>query len=472
MKKQQFDCIIIGGGPGGYVAAIRCAQHGLNTALIEAREMGGTCLNRGCIPSKMLISNANIFRKIRHADFYGISARDVSFNYAEMKQRKDQVVLKIRRSLEGLIKSNKITIFNGFGKFTSQHEVKVMGENDALLEGENIIIATGSEARELPSVPFDYKRIHDSTSLLEITQLPKKFIIIGGGVIGCEFASMLNTFGVDVTILEMLPSIIPTEGKDISDMLTSSFKRQGIKIETGARVQKGELSEKGVLIHLDDGRTFEGDMALVAVGRRFNTSQIGLEKTGVTVEQDGSILTNEQMQTNVAGLYAIGDITGKWVYAHVASHQGIVAADTIAGKINQMSYKAVPSVIFTYPEIGTTGYTLEQAIKAGYKKAVLGKFPFQALGKSQAINETEGFAQIVIDKETGAILGAQVVGYEASTLIAEMAVAIENELTVDSIHETMHAHPTLAEGWLEAALMADDRPLHLPPKVKKHAETS
>lgn len=467
MDKQKFDCVVIGSGPGGYVAAIRAAQRGLSTALIEARELGGTCLNRGCIPSKALIANADVLRKVREANKFGISVGEVSYNYAEMEARKDAVVKRIRQGLEGLIASNKITVFKGFGKFLSPHEIKVTGENEVLLEAKTIIIATGSEPRVLASMPFDYKRIHDSTSLLEITELPKKILIVGGGVIGCEFACLHNAFGVDVTIVELLPMILSTEGKHVSDIMASALKKQGIKIETQVVVNRLESLENGVKAHLNDGRILEADIALVSVGRKYNTDTIGIEKAGVILEKDGSIPTNERMQTNVPHIYAIGDITGKWILAHVASHQGMIAADNIAGISNTMYYNAVPSVIFTNPEVGTIGYTLERAIQAGYD-AKIGKFPFQALGKSQAAIETEGFAQIVVEKTTGQILGAQVVGYGASTLIAEMAVAIGNELTVHSISETIHAHPTIAEAWMEAAFLASDMPLHLPPMKAKN----
>jgi dihydrolipoamide dehydrogenase len=462
MDKQKFDCVVIGGGPGGYVAAIRAAQQGLKTALIEARELGGTCLNRGCIPSKALIANAEVLRKVRAAHQFGITVGQISFNYAEMNARKEAVVKRLRQGVEGLIASNKISVFKGFGKFLSPHEIKVTGADEALLEAEAIILATGSEPRALASMPFDYKQIHDSTSLLEITELPKKILIVGGGVIGCEFACLHNALGVDVTILELLPLILSTEGQQISDTLTAALKKQGIKIETQIVVKRLESVENKVKAHLNDGRVMEADSALVSVGRKYNSDAIGIEKTGVILEKDGSIPTNERMQTNVFHIYAIGDVTGKWILAHVASHQGIVAADNIAGLSATMSYNAVPSVIFTHPEVGTVGYTLERAIQAGYD-AKIGKFPFQALGKSQAAVETEGFAQIVIEKTTGQILGAQVVGHEASTLIAEMAVAIENELTVESISETIHAHPTLAEAWMEAAFIANDMPVHWPP---------
>lgn len=467
-RKKEFDVIVIGGGPGGYVAAIRAAQRGLSTALVEAGEMGGTCLNRGCIPSKALIANADVLRKVRSASQFGISVQNIQFDYALMKERKDLVVDRIRQSLEGLIATNKITVFRGFGKFLSPHEIKVTGKDEELLFGHQIILATGSEPRGLAQFPFDYKIIHDSTSLLNITQLPRKLVIIGGGVIGCEFASLHAEFGVDVTIIELLPTLISTEGKNVSDLLTHSFKKRGIKIETQAVVERIEKHAHGAQIFLGDGRILEADMVLICVGRKMNTDQINLDKAGVIVEKNGTIPVNESMRTNIPHIYAIGDITGKWILAHVASHQGLVAADTIAGHPTFMNERAVPSVIFTHPEIGTIGLTLERAIEKGYD-ATIGKFPFQALGKSLATQETEGFAQIIIDKKTGQLLGAQVVGHEAATLIAEMAVAIGNELTVESISETIHAHPTVAEAWMEAALYATDMPIHLPPK-KKHSK--
>lgn len=462
MEKETFDCIVIGGGPGGYVAAIRAAQRGLKTALIEAREMGGTCLNRGCIPSKALIANADVLRKVQQADKYGITIGNISFNYAAMKERKDNVVKRIRKGLEGLVASNQITVFKGHGKFISPHELKVLGEDERLLEGRNIIIATGSEPRNLPSMAFDYNLIHDSTSLLDITTLPKKLLIVGGGIVGCEFASLHQAFGVEVTIVELLPTILSTEGKHVSDTMTQSLKKQGIKIETQVVINQITPTEKGIQALFSDERIFEADMALVSVGRKYNTENIGLEKVGILLREDGAIEVNEHMQTNISHIYAIGDVTGKWMLAHVASHQGMIAADNASGIASSMNYQAVPSVIFTNPEVATVGFTLEKAIHAGFD-AVLGKFPFQALGKSQAAIETEGFAQVVVEKSTGQILGAQVIGYGASTLIAEMAVAIGNELTVQSISETIHAHPTIAEAWMEAAFLADDLPLHLPP---------
>lgn len=465
MKKEKFDIAVIGGGPGGYPAAIKAAQQGKTVALIEAKELGGTCLNRGCIPSKALISGAELLHRIQDAENFGISVGKVSFDYSKMVHRKDKVVQNVRKGLEGLIAANKITLFRGFGKFVSPTEIKVTGTDNALITADKIIIATGSEPRNLSAFPFDYKQIHDSTSLLEMETLPKSIVIIGGGIIGCEFASLYAAFNVDVTILEMLPRIIPMEDSGVSQVLTKAFTKKGIKIKTGVTVAGIDKSKKGISARLDSGEKFDADIALVAVGRALNTSKIDLEKAGVIVNGNGLIPVDDKMETNVPGIYAIGDIASKWWLAHVASHQGIIAASNAVGHPAHMNYNAVPSVIFTDPEIATVGMTLEAAKAQGFQ-ASIGAFPFQALGKSQATMQTEGFAQIVLDKRTGQILGAQVVGYGASILIAEMALAIANELTIECVADTIHAHPTVTEAWMEAALVGMNTPIHLPPKRK------
>jgi len=464
MNKEKFDVAIIGSGPGGYVAAIRAAQRGQKTCLIEAKEMGGTCLNRGCIPSKALIANAERLREVQSAETHGIYTGDVSFDFAKMAAQKDKTVNRIRRGLTGLIASNKIKVIQGFGKFISPHEIKILGQEDLVVEAEQIIIATGSEPRLLPSAPFDYKRIHDSTSLLALTELPKSLLVVGGGVIGCEFACMHHAFGVDVTIVELLPRIVPMESEHISETLEAALKKRSMKIRTSCVVDRVEATDHGVIAHLANGETIEAEMAVVSVGRKFNTDQIGLEKAGVIVEPNGSIQTNNKMQTNIPHIYAIGDITAKWILAHVASHQGLIAADNASGHAHEINYRAVPSVIFTHPEIATVGFSLDEAIAEGYD-ATIGQFPFQALGKAQATGHTEGFAQMVTSKSTGQILGAQVVGYGAATLIAEITLAIENELTAESVNATIHAHPTIAEAWMEAAFSAEGLPLHLPPQA-------
>lgn len=464
MKQRHFDIIVLGGGPGGYPAAIRAAQSGHSVALIEALELGGTCLNRGCIPTKTLIANSNVLNQIKHASDFGIDVKSVSFDYRKMYERKEKTVQEIRHSLTNLIAANQITLIRGFGKFTAPKEIKVIGEDNEIVTAEKIIIATGSEPRNMAAFPFDNEKVHSSTSILELKSLPKRLVIVGGGVIGCEFASFFHEMGVAITILELMPSILPTECKSISEALTKAFIKQGIIIHTSVTVKGIDKTEKGVNVQLSDGKIVEADMALVAVGRSLNTSNIGLDKAGVIVNDNGIIPVNDKMETNVDGIYAVGDIASKWWLAHVATHQGVIAAtNAIGSPSSHMHYNAIPNVIFTHPEIGTVGLNLEQAKAQGYAAAI-GAFPFLALGKSQAALQTEGFAQIVIDTKTGQVLGAQVIGYEAATLIAEMATVIANELTVECIAETIHAHPTISEAWHEAALLVSGQPLHLPPK--------
>lgn len=463
---EQFDVVVIGGGPGGYPAAIKAAQLGKKVALIESDALGGTCLNRGCIPSKTLIASAKMLRDVKNAEQFGIKIEHMSWDYKKMVERKDEVVARVLKGLEGLIASNQIKLIRGFGKFTSPKQIKVTGEEPCEIRADQTIIATGSEPKDMPSFPFDGKKIHNSTTLLNLKSLPKKLLIIGGGIIGCEFASLYAEFDVEVVILEVLPRIIPMECISVSTALTKAFDQKGIKIHTNVFVENIDTSKAGVVAHLAGGKTIEGDIALVATGRKLNVDRVNLAAAGVRIKENGLIDVDHRMETNVPGIYAVGDIASRWWLAHVASHQGIVAASNACGEEMEMHYNAVPSVIFTEPEIATVGYTLEQAIEKGYR-ATLGSFPFNVLGKAQATLHTEGFAQVVTDRETGQILGAQVVGHEASTLIAEMGIVIANEMTLECVTHTIHAHPTIAEAWLEAALIANEQPLHYPPKVKK-----
>ena len=466
MDKKKFDIAVLGGGVGGYPAAIRAAQRGKSVALIEAKELGGTCLNRGCIPSKALIAGAEFANRLKSASAFGVDINHFTINYGRLAEHKDQVVLKMRHGLEGLIAANKITLFRGYGTFLSPRELKVTGQDQAMISADKIIIATGSEPRNIPAFPFDFERIHDSTSLLALKALPKKIVIIGGGVIGCEFASLYAELGSEVTILELLPRILSTEALEISQTLTRSFVKKGIQVETSVKVLKVEREGNGIIATLEGGRTFTADCCLVAVGRSLNTKNNGFEKAGVVVQENGIVAVNERMETSVDGIYAVGDIASKWWLAHVASHQGIIAAENACGNRAQMRYNAIPSVIFTDPEIGSVGLSLEEALKKGFK-AKVAPFPFQALGKSQATLMPEGFAQIVVEEKTGQILGAQVIGYEAATLITEMVLAITNELTVECVAETIHPHPTISEAWGEAAMLAEGFPLSLPPRHKK-----
>lgn len=465
VEKRTFDIAIIGAGPGGYVAAIKAAQLGKKVALIEKRWVGGTCLNVGCIPTKTLISNTQVMQKIRHASRFGITTGPLSFDFAKMKERKDGVVEKLRKSLEGLIQSNGITIFRGVAEFLNPTELKIKGQDNLIIGAEKIIIATGSDPLDISAFACDHKQIFNSTSILETTDLPKTLVVIGGGYIGCEFASLYAQFGVKVVILEALPAIVSLQGKGVSDALTLEFKKQGIEIHANVLVEGIDKTPSGLNVKIKDKPPLSCDRVLVSIGRKIVSQELGCEKAGVEVTEKGAIPVNDKMETNVPGIYAIGDVTGKFMLAHVASHQGVIAAANACGKQAVMHYNAVPAVIFTLPEIATVGMTLEQAQNAGYA-AKAGKFPFQALGKAVAAMETEGFAEVIVDTKTKQFLGAQVVGCDASNLIAEIALAIANELTVDCLTETIHAHPTMAEAWLEAALVANETPIHFPPKIR------
>lgn len=461
--KQKFDVAVIGAGPGGYVAAIKASQLGKKVALIEKNLLGGTCLNVGCIPTKTLISSANILHQVKKASDFGIQTGPVSVAYEKMKARKDGVVAKIRKGLEGLIQSNKITILRGNAQFESPRELKIMGDDNARIAAENIIIATGSIPVDVKAFPCDHKRILNSTSILELTELPKSLIVVGGGYIGCEFASLFAELGTKVTILEALPSILTAQGSVVSQVMTKTFAAKGIDIRTNVMVKNIESTKEKAKVTLSDGSTLDAEFALVAIGRKVYTENLCLEKAGLKLTEKGYIAVDERMETEVKGIYAIGDVTGKWMLAHVASHQGIIAAMNIAGLNAEAHYEAVPAVVFTMPEIATVGLNLEQATALGVPLAQA-TFPFQAIGKAQAAGEAEGFSQIIANKKTGQILGATIIGHEASNLIAEMALAIQNELTLESVLETIHAHPTMAEIWHETAALALDAPIHLPPK--------
>lgn len=459
---KEFDCVVIGSGPGGYVAAITAAQSGLNTALVEELHAGGTCLNRGCIPSKALITGAHLVSQLSHAKEFGIHIEGMSIDYSAMVRRKDTVVQGIRQGLEGLIRSNKISVFQGRGSLVSSTEVKVIGENTDILKTKKIIFATGSEPRPFPGVPFS-SRILCSTGILNLSSLPKTLAIIGGGVIGCEFASLFHALGVEVTLIEAMDQILPINNLEISKTITSEFTKRGIRVLTKASVSALQETESSVTMQINaQPETF--DFVLVAIGRTFNTANLHLDKAGVICNDRGIIPVDDMMQTNIPNIYAIGDITGKCLLAHVASHQGIIAGKNASGHTKVMDYSAIPSVIFTTPEVAITGLSPYEAQQQNLP-VKLTKFPFKAIGKAVAMGESQGFAAILSHETTQQILGAYVIGPHAASLIGEMTLAIRNELTLPCIYETIHAHPTLSEVWAEGAMLAANHPLHLPPKL-------
>lgn len=463
--QTQFDVAIIGAGPGGYVAAIKLAQNGKKVALIEKQYVGGTCLNVGCIPTKTLVHGATLLHKIKQSSELGIEIGSIKIAYEKMKQRKDSVVKKIKTSLEGLLKTNSITIFNGHGQFQSSNEIKITGQDNQIISFKTAIIATGSEPFDVPAFPCDHKLILNSTSILELEKLPKTLTIIGGGYIGCEFASLFNELGSKVTIIEAMDSILAGQGDTVSNYLTEEFKAKGITIKTKVKVLSIDTLDSSVKISLSDGSTLESEKALIAIGRKPVTKNLHLEKVALQTDEKGFIPVDDTMQTVCKNIFAIGDVTGKAMLAHVASHQAIVAASNILENKTKMHYDVIPSVIFSYPEIAQAGLSEAQAIEKGYTvtKATV---PYQALGKAQIQTDPRGFAQIIADKKTGQILGATIIGEDASNLIAEITLAIQNEIPLECVADTIHAHPTLAEIWHETALLTMGTPLHIPPKKK------
>lgn len=460
MQKKKVDVVVLGAGPGGYPAAIRLGQAGKKVALVEAKEVGGTCLNRGCIPTKALLKSVLTVTDIERTAEFGVHVKEVQVDWPALIEKKNSIVKGLRSSLEGLIQSNGVDLIYGWGKFLSPKEIEVQGKTPTLLQTDHVLIATGSEPKQIGTLPFDDEVIYSSTSILDLKKKPQSITIIGGGANGCEFASFFSGLGVKVCIIEMLPRILPLECEDISSAVSSAFLKEGIEIVCGEKVSSSKRTKDGVEITLSNGKKRESQIALVAAGRALNTDTIGLSEIGVRMEK-GAVVTDERMATNIDGIWAIGDITARYLYAHVATHQGFVAVENILGHSKKMYYNAIPGALFTRPEAGSVGYSLEEATKLGFQ-AVCARFPLQALGRAHASLHTEGFVQVVVEKATGRILGAQAVGYHAAELIAELGLAITNELTIECVSETIHAHPTFAESWPEAAFIAQGEPLHFP----------
>ena len=462
---QNYDIAIIGAGPGGYVAAIRAAQLGLKVCLIEKQFVGGVCLNVGCIPTKALLTSTDALDIINKASTFAINVDKVSFSLSDMIQRKDDIVANLRSGLQSLLAANKIEVIKGSAKLLSKNSIEITGQTNIKIEAKNIVIATGSYPAEIPNIKVDHKKIYNSNSLLCLKKLPKSLLIIGGGYIGCEFASFYVRLGVKVTIVEALPSILYSHGKDLSTLLTKSFTNEGIIIKTNSKVIKCEETENGVELHLDTNEVIESEIALVATGRKPLTQNLNLESIDLNLGKHKEIIVDEKMRTSIPNIYAIGDVIGQWMLAHTASHEAIVAIDTIANIENKMDFRAVPAIIFTKPEIAMVGLSVEKAKEQNIEIDV-GKFPFTALGKAHALSEKQGFVQVVIDKKTKIILGAQAIGAAASVLIAEMGLAVTNKLHIDAVIETIHAHPSLPEGWVEAIFISQNKPLNFPPNVK------
>lgn len=448
---KEFDVVIIGAGPGGYVAAIRGAQMGGKVAVIERDKVGGTCLNRGCIPTKALYYSAGALAGARHAADFGVSVGEVSFDLSKAVERKDGVVKKLVGGVEQLLKGNGVEVIRGEGYIEAPGRVRVTGTGTVETIGaKSIIIATGSEPALIPAFNIDRKNVLTSTEILDLKAVPQSLLIIGGGVMGCEFATMFSTFGSSVIIVELLPTILSTEDKMVSRAVAKRYKDTGVSVLTEVSVESVTVEGEGsVKTRLKDGSEFITEKVLVAIGRSFNSERMGLDAAGVAVDR-GRISVSSAMETNVKGIYAIGDVTGKMLLAHVASVQGTVAVSNALGRSATMDYSVIPAGIFTDPEIASVGLREKDAEAQGIKVSV-GRFPYAASGKAMGMGETEGFVQIVADPETDKVLGCSIVGAHATDLIGEVALAMRSGLKVKDIAETIHAHPTLPEIVMEAA---------------------
>jgi dihydrolipoamide dehydrogenase len=467
MKKDKFDLCVIGAGPGGYVAAVRAGQRGLKVALIEKAEFGGTCLNIGCIPTKTLLASTERLHSARHAADFGINITGkITPDWAKMLARKDDTIGKLRGGIAALLKAAGVTVFNGTGSFIDRKTVLVSAgkDNGTTINATNTIIATGSEALVPGFIP-ESERILTSTELLSIDNIPKSLLILGGGVIGCEFACLFAELGTKVTVVEMLDSILPNLDKDIARTLTQSMQAAGVEILTGKPLEKIAATKKSVS-GMVDGKKLSAEFLLVSIGRKPVTDGLNLAAAGVTSDERGWIKVNEQCKTNIPNIYAIGDIGGRIWLAHLASAMGLHAVDAICGKAGSFSYDIVPGCIFTSPEIGTVGLS-EAECKEQNIDYKLGKFPFAGLGKAMAINETVGFCKIIADAQTDQVLGVHIVGPHATDLIAEAATAMQLETTAKALGDTIHAHPTLGEIMMEAAHAVHDECIHIPVRKRR-----
>ena len=449
---STYDVGIIGGGPGGYVAAIKAAQLGGTVCLIEKGAWGGTCLNRGCIPTKTLFSVATLATHLQDAAEFGIQARDTAIDYPQVLAHKTAVVHRLTGGIAQLLKGNGVHTMNGTASLLNKNEMAVL-KSDGTTEqvaAKNVIIATGSEPAEPPMFEIDETQVLTTTGILNLTELPESLLIVGGGVSGCEFASIFNALGCRVTVLELLPTLLATEDVQVIRHIQLFMKRKGIHIRTGASVTQVKKMETHVTATLESGEELTAEKMLVSIGRRFNTEGIGLEQVGVRTTDTGKIRVDSRMQTNIPGIYAVGDVASRYLLAHVASAEGKVAAQNCLGETAAMNYQVIPWCVFTLPEIGHVGMTEKEATAEGYKVKV-GRFPYAANGIALGMRETDGFVKTLADAENGDVLGVHIVGAHASTLIHEAAVAIRAGAAAKDIAHTIHAHPTLSEMVMESA---------------------
>lgn len=464
---MSYDLVVIGGGPGGYVCAIRAAQLGMKVACVEKRgALGGTCLNVGCIPSKALLQSSHLYEQTRHElTEHGITVGSVAVDVATMIKRKDKVVSDNTAGIEFLFKKNKIDYIKGAGKITAAGTVDVTGETNTTLTTKNIVIATGSDVTPLPGVTIDEKQIVSSTGALSMASVPKTMVVIGAGVIGLELGSVYRRLGADVTVVEFLDVILPPMDGEVRKQMQRLLEKQGLAFRLGTKVTGAVASEAGVSLTLEpaaggEASTLDADVVLVAIGRRPYTEGLGLDSIGLAANARGFIEVDHDYQTAVQGVFAIGDVIGGMMLAHKAEEEGVAVAELIAGQSGHVNYGAIPSVVYTHPEVAMVGKTEEQLKDAGVAYKV-GKFPFTANGRARANGCTDGFVKVLADARTDRVLGCHIIGPEAGDLMQEVVVAMEFGASAEDVARSSHAHPQLGEAIKEAMLAVDKRPLHV-----------
>lgn len=451
---KSYDLVILGAGPGGYVSAIYASRLGLTTCLIEKDLLGGTCLNRGCIPTKVLLNAAKTLSSLKDASAYGIDILQHRFSPDRLFLRKDEIVSRLRRGISSLLSANKVDVVTGHGRIKARGVVEVNCEE---LRVRNIIIATGSSPQELTAMKFDGVRVLSSDGILNLTRIPKSILVVGGGVIGVEFSQFYNACGSSVSVVELMDRLLPLQEREIGRKLESLLRKRGVRVETSKGVERMETGGEGIVAHLSDGTELQAEVALVCAGRRTCTSGIGLEEAGVRLER-GRVAVDEYLETSVKGIYSIGDVIGEPMLAHAASYEGIVACDNIAGKRRKVDFASIPHCIYTDPEIATCGMSEDEAKKGGADVKVA-KFPYSASGKANVIGKGDGFVKIVGDG-SGRVLGVEIFGEGACDLIGEASLAIANRMTVEAMARAVHGHPTISEVMGEASRLFLGTPIH------------
>ncbi|MFN0073743.1 MAG: dihydrolipoyl dehydrogenase [Chloroflexota bacterium] len=466
---EQLDLVVIGAGPGGYVAAIRAAQLGMRAVIVERDAVGGVCLNRGCIPTKAMLRSAELLGTMQHAADYGILADNVRLDYAAVVRRREKVVKQLTGGVGALLQSNNVPVIKGTARLENRQVIIDHPDGQQqTIDARTVMLATGSVPATPPIPGADGARVIDSDGALLLDHVPASVLVIGGGAVGAEWANIFHSFGAQVTLVEMLPTLLPLEDVDMGKMLARSFSRRGITVHTGTKlieIGEADTGETIGLLELSDGQQtrVSAEYVMIGIGRRPNTAGLGLEAAGITTDRRGFVEVDDHLRTNVPGIVAIGDITGKQLLAHLASHQGVVAVENLAGHDKVMDYRVVPSCTFTHPEVATVGLSESAAQAAGYDVRI-GTFPFQASGRAMTYGETEGLVKVVSESKYGELLGVHIIGASASELIHEAALAIRLEATLDDLADTIHAHPSLAESIHEATLAACGGALHLPPR--------